>query len=140
MQPSITRPTSHNMLRSNGIKQFVKRTNVFAGGVLEIKRAFSVKVIVSSWKSASPWCKHQAAVTTCPNQTALRNDVIGTFRCCAPRLENNLKEKVFRAMEQRAFKNVNNCLNTNIYSYLETSGGQTSNLYLNVVHFFQHQC
>jgi hypothetical protein len=35
-----------------------------------------------------------------------------------------------------ALKNVNNCLNTNIYSYLETSGGQSSNLYLNVVHFF----
>jgi len=33
------------------------------------------------------------------------------------------------------FKNVNNCLNTNIYSYLETSGGQSSNPYLNVVHF-----
>jgi hypothetical protein len=39
-------------------------------------------------------------------------------------------------MEQRALKNVNNCLNTNIYSYLETSGGQRSNLFLNVVHFF----
>jgi hypothetical protein len=39
-------------------------------------------------------------------------------------------------MEQHALKNVNNCLNTNIYSYLETSGGQSSNLYLNVVHFF----
>jgi hypothetical protein len=38
-------------------------------------------------------------------------------------------------MEQDALKNVNNCLNTNIYSYLETSGGQSSNLYLNVVHF-----
>ena len=40
------------------------------------------------------------------------------------------------AMEQWAFKNVNNCLNTNIYSYLVTSGDQNSNLYLNVVHFF----
>ncbi len=30
-------------------------------------------------------------------------------------------------MEQNALKNVNNCLNTNIYSYLETSGGQSSN-------------
>ncbi len=30
----------------------------------------------------------------------------------------------------------NNCFNTNIYSYLETSGGQSSNLYLNAVHFF----
>ncbi len=39
-------------------------------------------------------------------------------------------------MEHRALKNVRNCLNTNIYSYLETSGGQSSNLYLNVVHFF----
>jgi hypothetical protein len=27
-------------------------------------------------------------------------------------------------------------LNINIYSYLETSGGQSSNHYLNVVHFF----
>ncbi len=34
------------------------------------------------------------------------------------------------------FKNVNNCLNTNIYSHLETFGGQSFNLYLNVVHFF----
>ncbi len=39
-------------------------------------------------------------------------------------------------MEQRTLKNVNNCLNTNIYSYLETSGGQSFILYLNVVHFF----
>jgi hypothetical protein len=39
-------------------------------------------------------------------------------------------------MEQRAIKNVYNHLNINIYYYLETSGGQSSNLYLNVVHFF----
>ncbi len=39
-------------------------------------------------------------------------------------------------MEQRALKDVNNCLNTNIYYYLDTSGGQSSNLYLNVVNFF----
>jgi hypothetical protein len=39
-------------------------------------------------------------------------------------------------MEQRALKIVNNYLNTNIYSYLETSGGQNSELYLNVAHFF----
>jgi hypothetical protein len=32
-------------------------------------------------------------------------------------------------MEQRALKNVNNHLNTNIYSYLEKSCGQSSNLY-----------
>jgi hypothetical protein len=34
------------------------------------------------------------------------------------------------------FKNVNNCLNTNIYCNVETSGAQSSNLHLNVVHFF----
>jgi hypothetical protein len=38
-------------------------------------------------------------------------------------------------MEQHALKNVNNSLNTNIYSYLDTSGGQSSNTFLNVVHF-----
>ncbi len=39
-------------------------------------------------------------------------------------------------MEQCALKTVNNCLNVNIYSYLETFGDQSSILYLNVVHFF----
>ncbi len=40
------------------------------------------------------------------------------------------------AMEQRILENVNNCMNTNIYSYLETSGNQSYILYLNVVNFF----
>ena len=39
-------------------------------------------------------------------------------------------------VEQHSLKNVNNGLNTNIYSYLETTGGQSSDLYLNVVHVF----
>jgi hypothetical protein len=39
-------------------------------------------------------------------------------------------------MEQRVFENVNNYLNTKINSYLERSGGQNYNLYVNVVHFF----
>jgi hypothetical protein len=39
-------------------------------------------------------------------------------------------------MKQHALKIVYSCFNTNIYSYLETLGGQSSNLYLNVVHFF----
>jgi hypothetical protein len=38
-------------------------------------------------------------------------------------------------MEKRTLKSLINCLNTNIYSYLGTSGGQSSNLYLNVDHF-----
>jgi hypothetical protein len=39
-------------------------------------------------------------------------------------------------MEQRSSENGGNGLNATIYSYLETSGGQSSNLYLNVAHFF----
>jgi len=39
-------------------------------------------------------------------------------------------------MKQYALKNVNSCLNINIYSYLETSVGQSFKLFLNVVHFF----
>jgi hypothetical protein len=39
-------------------------------------------------------------------------------------------------MEQRTFKDVSNHLNTNIYSHLETSGGQSSKLYYKVVNFF----
>jgi len=41
----------------------------------------------------------------------------------------------FNPMEQRAFKNVNNCLNTDINSYLDTSGGKSYKIYLNDVHF-----
>jgi hypothetical protein len=39
-------------------------------------------------------------------------------------------------MEQCNLKNVNISLNNNIYSCLETAGGQSSYLDLNVVHFF----
>ncbi len=39
-------------------------------------------------------------------------------------------------MEQHALINVNICLNTNIYFYFETSGGQSSILYLNIAHFY----
>ncbi len=45
------------------------------------------------------------------------------------------KELEEQTMEKRALKNVNNSLNTNIYSYLETSGGQSSKMYLNAAPF-----
>ncbi len=52
-------------------------------------------------------------------------------------MNSNLKLVMFRvAMEKRTLKNVNNCLNINIYSYLETSVSKSYNLYLNVVQFF----
>jgi hypothetical protein len=47
----------------------------------------------------------------------------------------NRASQVKDGMEQRTLKNANNYLNTNIYSCLETPGGQSSNLYLNAVHF-----
>jgi hypothetical protein len=40
------------------------------------------------------------------------------------------------AIQQHALRNMSNCLNANIYSHLGTSGGQSSKLYLNVVHSF----
>jgi hypothetical protein len=49
-----------------------------------------------------------------------------------------IAEKKLMVREQGALKNVNNYLNTNIDSYSETSGGQSSNLYLNVVHSFNN--
>jgi hypothetical protein len=47
-----------------------------------------------------------------------------------------LKFNICIGMEQHTLRNVNNGFITNIYSYLETSGCQSSNLYLNAVHFF----
>ncbi len=38
-------------------------------------------------------------------------------------------------MEQSTLKNVKKYLIINIYTHLETPGGQSSNLYLNVVNF-----
>ncbi len=42
----------------------------------------------------------------------------------------------FPSMEQGTLINVNNCLNTKIYPHFETSGGQSSKLYLDIVNFF----
>ncbi len=55
------------------------------------------------------------------------------FQCCCTKMSSIFLMHLI--MEQRTFKNVNNYLNTNIYSYWKTSGGQSSNLYLKVVHF-----
>jgi hypothetical protein len=77
---------------------------------------------------SSNWSLHKAARKRLTNSDFCRKEI-----------EINSNVVLFCSMEQRTLKNVNNCLNTNIYSYLETSRGQSSNPYLNVVHFFQHQ-
>jgi hypothetical protein len=62
-----------------------------------------------------------------------------------PLLDWNYTQIIFQVVQgilngTACFKNVNNHWKTNIFSYLETSSGKISNLYLNVVHFFQHPC
>jgi hypothetical protein len=71
--------------------------------------------------------------------SALKLDTYGPFESIIMSLLKGLdimSLSKLHVMEQRTLKNVNNCLNTTIHSYLETSGGQSYNLYLNVVHFF----
>jgi hypothetical protein len=53
------------------------------------------------------------------------------FECKRVFLNNEINQG-----KSTVLKMLNNCLNSNIYSYLDTSGGQSSNLYKNVVHFF----
>jgi len=43
-----------------------------------------------------------------------------------------------KAIEQLTLNTINSDWNTKISLYLETSGGQNSTLYLNVVHFFNN--
>ncbi len=52
------------------------------------------------------------------------------------KLDLNGIELYVHTIKQYAIRNVNNCWNTNTHSHLETSGGQSSNPYLDVVHFF----
>jgi len=47
----------------------------------------------------------------------------------------SIHQSIF-VMEQHTLRNVNNYFNTIIYSYLDTSGGQSSSLHLNVVLLF----
>jgi len=61
----------------------------------------------------------------------------GNLRTLHHLVEKSVEHFGWKSMEQRTLKNVNDHLNTNFYSYLETSGVQSSNLYLNVVHFFK---
>jgi len=51
-------------------------------------------------------------------------------------INERIKEAFAQKMEQITLKNVNYCLNTNIYYFIETSSGQSSNLCLNVLYFF----
>ncbi len=86
----------------------VKKKNRFIGLTPEV-----------SSSGPTPWCARCPCGCRWGCTTTCRSILVGSER-----------------MEQRALKNVNNCLDTNIYSYLQISGGQSSNIYFNVVHFF----
>jgi hypothetical protein len=73
--------------------------------------------VAPSLNGVDPSCMNSITVSTCSAKYS------------------NILHNTFNGIAH--FRNVNNCFNTNIYSYLETSGGQGSNLYLSVV---QHQC
>ena len=82
-------------------------------------------------KNLSVRQKIPRAQGTLRKKVDLRNILVTSFLVLQPR---NVSLGIL--MEQKALKIVNNCLNTNIYSYLETSGGQSYNLYITVVPFF----
>jgi hypothetical protein len=65
--------------------------------------------------------------------------LIECIKCTKPKSSLNEQNHKAETIKQHILKIVNNCLNTNIYSYLEASGGPSYNPYLNVGHFFQHQ-
>jgi hypothetical protein len=65
-----------------------------------------------------------------------------TIYCCHAQGTKPSTTKLFwmieiYKIEQHTLKHVYNWFNTNIYSYLESSGGQSSNLYLKCCSFFQ---
>ncbi len=68
---------------------------------------------------------HKVMMEVDNNRALIVGNLLGDFRLTAQNSPNGTVR----------FKNVDICLNTKIYSYLETSGGQSSNPYLNVVHF-----
>ncbi len=78
------------------------------------------------------------AIIKVPKLESLTRTVIGRNipenRYATYQIVPKIKKKMLK-MEQHTAKNVNNSLNTKIYSNLETSGGQSSNTYLNVAHF-----
>jgi hypothetical protein len=50
-------------------------------------------------------------------------------------MREKYQRQILSLIEQHALKNVHDCVNANSCSYLETSGSQSADLYLNV-HFF----
>ncbi len=84
------------------------------GNVIKHFYVHNLRIFIKSW-SVRPWQAFQAY----------------------SKKQSSLLQKIVNGTAQWAhLKNVNICLNTNIYFYLETTGGQSSNLYLKVIHFF----
>ncbi len=61
---------------------------------------------------------------------------IHSVPCSASAASPTIVEQVTVCKQWSSKRALNNCWNTNISFYLETSCGQNSTLYLNIVHFF----
>ncbi len=59
-----------------------------------------------------------------------KSEVLNTVAAC---IKSKSSKNSFVSKRTAYFKNANIGLDTNIYAYFETSGGQSYNLYLNVV-------
>jgi len=83
-------------------------------------------------RSGNPYCRGTLLTVDLLLQTSLDRLLLRMKTLFTFMVEESV---IWENMEQHTLKNINNCLNTNIYSYLETSGGQSSNQYLNALHF-----
>ena len=89
---------------------------------------------VRSYSSTSTTCSE---MQESPALKSGKGKILTRCQSFNPILQTERNSVRLFTMKQQAFKDVNNCLNTNIYSYLEASGCQSSSPYLNAVDFFK---
>ncbi len=87
------------------------------------------------------WCRHNRSNCNPPIGSQSKNSwILFCLQFCRSSNNKTSKQMLLGCLtlgkwNSTLLKNVNNCWNTNIYFCLETSGGQKSNLYLNIVLF-----
>ncbi len=97
-----------------------------------------LNVMAPPWPPFVTW-RNKKCVSHCPNSHNRDRNFTAVFVKKFANVPKHPKRNEFTPQNHNGtarFKKWNNCLNINIYSFLETSSGQSSNLYLSVVHFF----
>jgi hypothetical protein len=97
------------------------RSDLVANNFGKLDHFITVKIIFMNQKGSS-LIDQDEFVKSCFNHFLKLDFVSLNF---VKRDQNN--KTFFRLIEQHALKSVNNSLNTNIYSFLEAFGGQSSN-------------